>query len=136
MANYGTGKNIPSGDTPHYFDRTDNPEKFVFEYERVDFINKKETEFGILYDFGMELYAQVVIDGAKSNDTLTVCYGESVEEALDVKNAILFEKISGSGNYKLRARAFRYLHITGLTSNALTLYANYEYLPLKGYWLL
>ena len=42
---------------------------------------------------------------------------ESLEEAVDVENSILFEDISGESGYKLRQRAFRYIYLTGTESS-------------------
>ncbi len=131
LVSRGAEKRIHAGDTPHYYSKSDNPEKFVFEYERVDYISAKEADGGILYDFGKELCAEVCISKTDADNEITVCYGESEEEALDLKNAIIHEKIKGSSAYRLHSRAFRYLHITMSKKQDIELYADYEYLPLE-----
>ncbi len=68
---------IHAGDTPHYFRETDNPEVFPFAYARVDFASERETEGGVLFDFGKELFAKLCISGVTPDAALTVCYGES-----------------------------------------------------------
>ncbi len=130
LVNNGNGKNIYAGDIPHYCSKNDNPEKFIFKYKRVDFISKREVDGGVLYDFGKELCAEVCINGVDCDNKITVCYGESEDEALDIKNAIIHEKIEGCENYRLHSRAFRYLHIKMSKLQKTEIYADYEYLPL------
>jgi len=128
--NHFAGEFIPVGYNT-YFDSIDkNPEIFPFEYETKVPEEIKKTDIGILYDFGTELFGFVDIRGADSDKEYFVCYGESIEEALDTENSIISEHIKGKENYRLRQRAFRYIHISG-TDKALSVTADYEYLPLE-----
>ncbi len=100
-----------AGDTPHYYHETDDPEVFPFANARVNYVSKTESDGGFLFDFGQEIFAKLCMIGADPDDEITVCYGESKEEALDIDNAILFQHVSGYESYTLPARAFRYVHI-------------------------
>ncbi len=130
LVNNGTKKRIYAGDTPHYYSKSDNPEKFVFACRREDFVSQKECNGGVLYDFGKELCAEVCINGVESGNQITVCYGESEEESLDIENALIHDKLTGSDSYRLPLRAFRFLHITMSRQQEAEIYADYKYLPL------
>lgn len=81
---------------------------------------------GVLYDFGHEMTAETLIHFKKKVDILTLCYGESKEEALDIsgcyqkqilnykEEASLFGKWEDEGLYRTKKRAFRYLYIPDL----------------------
>lgn len=122
------GKKINVGFETFYDSPNSCPEEFPFAYERKKPISVLEKNSGILYDFGKELFGYLYINGANKNQNIHVSYGESMEEALDVDNSILFENIAGSENYKLRQRAFRYIYLTG--TNNVTVEADLEYIPL------
>lgn len=106
-----------------------NPEKFNFEYERLDYIHKEEINGGILFDFGRETFGFLNVENVLQSEEIRINYGESREEALDLQWAVVREDISGESRYKLRQRAFRYIYITG--SDTAEIYAESEYLPLK-----
>ncbi|MDD6483990.1 MAG: hypothetical protein PUF72_05375, partial [Clostridiales bacterium] len=106
-----------------------NPEIFPFAYEEKQPISVGKYNDGILYDFGKELFGFLYIRDVIASENIHVSYGESLEEAVDVENSILFEDVSGENSYKLRQRAFRYIYITG-TENA-NVYAELEYLPIE-----
>lgn len=130
---YGANEEkIPVGYDTKYNCLATNPEQFIFSYDRKEPVQKQEIDGGILYDFGKELFGFLYIDGVDANSELHVSYGESMEEAIDVKHSILFENISGKSSYKLRQRAFRYIYILGAKENEkLSVYADFEYLPLE-----
>lgn len=119
---------IPVGFEKYYDSPSKSPEIFPFEYETVKPV-KIERDDGFLYDFGKELFGFLCIEGADENEKIHVSYGESLEEAVDTPNSILFEDVCGNSEYKLRQRAFRYIFITGTKSD--NVYAEYEYIPLE-----
>lgn len=106
-----------------------NPEIFKFSYERKNPINREPKENGVLFDFGKEIFGFLYIENADKNDKLHVSYGESIEEALDLEWAVIYEDVCGSESYKLRQRGFRYIYITGAKN--VNVYAELEYLPLE-----
>ena len=119
---------IPVGCTPAYFSESDDVEKFPFSYKKIEPVSREEVDGGFLYDFGKETFGFLDIAGAKS--AIDVYYGESISEALDVKDAILHEKNVSGDKIQLRQRAFRYIY---LRTNAAPseIWAEYEYLPLS-----
>lgn len=124
-----TAQRVPAGGTPVYTDPEITPEVFLFAYERIVPVQEKKAQGGILYDFGRETFAKVNITGARPEQAIHVYYGESETEALDTEDCILREKVSGSREYTLAARAFRYLYVTGGEGAGIS--ADYEYLPLE-----
>jgi len=113
------------------FDSADcRVEKFPFEYEEKSPITTEELCDGVLFDFGEELLARLLIDNADENAELCVIYGESREEALDREEAIILESVSGRASYCLKARAFRYVCVIGANSD-ISARAEHEYLPLE-----
>ena len=114
---------------------------------------------GTLYDFGRETMGYLTLEGISGTGEVTICYGESREEALDKEYCETLDKISVAetdGNmtiadlghnvtahikcdakqgtdYTLNfSKAFRYVNI--ITSGSVTvknLSMQYEYLPLE-----
>ena len=129
LSNYFAGEFSTVG-MLDYFDTPDkNPEIFPFSYERKYPVAKKELGDGILFDFGVELFGYLNIINA-STDEIGVYYGESEEEALDINYTYLIDKVSGSDNYRLKQRAFRYVYLTN-ASKSVNVSCDYEYLPLE-----
>lgn len=113
----------------HYDCQEKNPESFPFAYEEKYPVSVQKYNDGVLYDFGKELFGFLYVSDVKASESIHVSYGESLEEAVDVENSILFEDISGENRYKLRQRAFRYIYLTG-AENA-NIHAELEYLPIE-----
>jgi len=122
------GEHIPVG----YSTMHDSPEKipsrFLFSYERKLPVSAEKKNGGTLFDFGKEIFGYLYVKSVSENEKIHVSYGESLEEALDVRHSIVWEDVEGKTEYKLTQRAFRYIFITG-TENP-TVEADYEYLPL------
>ena len=95
-AGRNTALTTPAGCIPCYPSMEDNPEIFPFAYERVDYVNKTETDGGVLYDFGKETFSKAVLEGLDPQQKLGVFYGESREEALaDEGHCCIWEYVSG-----------------------------------------
>ncbi len=105
-------RDVNAGDEPAYTSLNDNVEVFPFEYTVVEPVSVEKTSGGTLYDFGRELFAKLDF-GCESG--LTAYYGETVEEATDTANTLIFEKV-GAGEHSLVPRAFRYVLLTGEAS--------------------
>lgn len=120
---------IPAGFEKEYDAVSKNPEKFNFAYEKIIPVSREEKNGGILFDFGKEIFGFLILKNAKECEKIDVRYGESIYEALDTENSILFEKVTGDCQYKLRQRAFRYIFVRG--SEEITAEAELEYLPLE-----
>ncbi len=128
VADHLEGNRLPVGCEPAYLSPDDDPKVFPFAYERKDAEKVTATGGGLLYDFGRELFGLLHIEGSEA--PVEVTYGESVEEALDPENAIICETLAGSLSYTRPARAFRYICLKGEDADKLTVWADYEYLPL------
>lgn len=113
----------------HYDCQEKNPESFPFAYEEKYPVSVQKYNDGVLYDFGKELFGFLYVSDVKASESIHVSYGESLEEAVDVENSILFEDVSGENRYKLRQRAFRYIYLTD-AENA-NIHAELEYLPIE-----
>lgn len=113
----------------HYDCQEKNPESFPFAYEEKYPVSVQKYNDGVLYDFGKELFGFLYVSDVKASESIHVSYGESLEEAVDVENSILFEDVSGENRYILRQRAFRYIYLTG-AENA-NIHAEFEYLPIE-----
>ena len=123
-----TAEYFPVGCTPAYYDVDITPETFLFEYDRKEPISIEKKEEGIFYDFGKEMFGKVIVSNAAC--PLEIYCGESVEEALDLENTIVSEKVAGQSEYTLSSRAFRYIYVRYATEE-LKVVADYEYLPLN-----
>jgi len=99
---------IPAGCEPCYPSLAVTPDTFPFEYTEAAPAAIEKTERGVLYDYGKERFSRVCLT-ADAVDTVTVTYGESREEVLGGKEAVLFDTLIGKSEYILPARALRYL---------------------------
>lgn len=105
-------KDANAGDEPAYTSPDDNVEVFPFEYTVVEPVSVGKTPNGTLYDFGRELFAKLDFS---CESELTAYYGETVEEATDTANTLIFENV-GAGKHSLVPRAFRYVLLNGEAS--------------------
>ena len=130
LTDHLAGKGIPVGCDPAYTEPTDDPRIFKFAYSRMDAVKVQKTPEGTLYDFGKETYAVLHIENAQPDSTLRITYGESREEALDYPEALIRETVTGQSSYTLAPRAFRFVCVKAEQTAPLSVYAEYEYLPL------
>lgn len=111
-----------------------NPQVIEYESEIVEPVAEEKTEAGVLFDFGREMTAETLIcfrpaaGGNDSSRRVTLCYGESREEALDqqwcYQKQTICEKESDSdfgkwekdGTYRTKKRAFRYIFVPSGTA--------------------
>ncbi len=121
---------VPVGCDPAYTSPEDDPRVFRFAYERRNPVSSCMTDAGLLFDFGRELYGILHLEDADPAYPVRVTYGESAEEALDHPEALIRETVSGAAAYTLAPRAFRYVCLQTDAPQALTAWADYEYLPL------
>lgn len=128
---YRNGEFVDVGWRECYDNKDSNPEVFPFGYKHIEPVCVEVLDNGTLFDFGTEIFGYLNITSSNANANLTVVYGESREESLDPENALIFEKISGALEYKLRQRAFRFVFIKNDTNCKLSASAEYEYLPLE-----
>lgn len=79
---------VKVGWSPMYTRPEQNPRVFEYTSEIVQPVIS-EINGGLLYDFGRELTAETVIRHPAAVSNLTLCYGESLAEALDVEMCYL-----------------------------------------------
>ncbi|MEF3353251.1 amylo-alpha-1,6-glucosidase [Paenibacillus sp. GYB006] len=123
---------LPAGCNGLYMDKEDDPNIFAFRYQPISPQSIEKKQDSVLYDFGRETFAALLIEKIAVQKELSLYYGESCEEALDTEHSILIDVIpAGMKNYRCPPRAFRYLFIRGAEIDDLELTALYEYLPLE-----
>ncbi len=122
------GKRIPVGYSEMHDALEKIPTRFLFSYERMLPVSAQKRGEGMLFDFGKEIFGHLYVKNVSPDATVHVSYGESPEEALDIKHTLVWEDVRGESEYKLRTRAFRYIYILGAKDPEI--FADYEYLPL------
>ncbi len=125
-------EDLPAGTNDMYTELTDNPEIFKFSYKRVFPVNVENINHGKLYDFGKELFGKLIFEHiTDTNEKCTVICGESREEALDAKNAVVHIFLTAeNGAFTSTSVAFRYVFVPD-NLGSYDFYANFEYLPLE-----
>lgn len=123
------GRDVSAGYNEYYTAPDANPEIFPFEYKRIYPVSKEETDGGILFDFGRELFGYLILDNIRPEEKVHVSYGESREEAVDTGHSLLYEDVCGAESRRLRQSAFRYIFVTGAKTAEVS--ADFEYLPLE-----
>ncbi len=122
-------RELPVGTSGLYTDINDDPEVFKFSYERIYPVTSEEISGGMLYDFGRELFGNVILEADPDIEADVFC-GESREEALDKENAIVqIHAELKNGEFRSIPVAFRYVFVTG--EDKISVLADYEYLPLE-----
>ena len=125
------------------------PSEFKLQTMPLKAVSKKQTENGILFDFGKETFGFLQFHGLKGKGTLKISYGESEAEALDwdraetvdlftVENGKLTDEITHQVTEleevytHPHTKAFRYV---GITASPEVEYDDlsmlYEYLPVE-----
>ncbi len=126
-----TGKWKKAGANNMFVRAEDNPEIFPFQYKLILPVSIKKRNGGILYDYGKETFCKLIFRNLKLSEKLTVCYGESKQEALDTEKCYIKDFISRDvTEYEMTARAFRYIFIPD-TKKPPEIEAWYEYLEFE-----
>ena len=123
------------------------PSEFCLSLRPETPVTKKETNGGILYDFGRETFGYLVVHNPGGGGLMHIYYGESPEEALDTEHCETLDKLKFAAEhvtdlalgeltrrgpvYTLEgSKAFRYVFVTtdgNLTYDSVSML--YEYLP-------
>lgn len=120
---------FPAGWSKLYLKRDVNPNETYFETVTYQPINVLEKKGGLLLDYGRAIFGTLRITKLTKNSPVTICYGESEEEALDVEMCYYKEE-DAMQTTKFRKRAFRYLYIPEVSTNDIMIEAIHEYLPI------
>ena len=120
MAAVGTYKNFNSPDV--------TPEIFPFAYDDITYLEKREINGGVIFDYGRETFAELTFLSEKEG-MLLVSLGESIEEALDTEQSIIHDNLTiVDGCARMQASAFRYIFVDDVN---VEIKARYQYLPLN-----
>ena len=103
-----------AGTNALYIQPDQNPNQVYYELETVKPVEKRATGSGLLLDFGKMVNGCVKLDTGEK--TVTICYGESEKEALDVEWCYYREE-NAKGNVHTRKRAFRFLFLPDCTDD-------------------
>lgn len=129
-ANMYSDEWVPAGFNELFFDKDKTPDTFPFSYKERLPESVSRLEDGMLYDFGKEIFASVVVKSRGREGKLDIYYGESKMEALDQEQCYLYEKTRHvQEEMVFRSRAFRYILVE--TQNEIEVSAIEEYLPLE-----
>lgn len=134
-------KEQPVGWNTWYQCAEQNPQEIPYASQIVEPQEILQINQGMLYDFGREMTAETLIRFKKEITSLTLCYGESKEEALDTvycyqrqilhdkEEDSLFGKWEGDKLYRTKKRAFRYLYIPDCTeADDVEIWADFRYI--------
>lgn len=117
----------PVGYSDLFTSLDDDPNKINYTEKIAEPISQKVVNNGLLIDFGDEMNATLKFRNLTS--TVTICYGESETEALDVENCY-YKQENVSQDTIVPKRAFRYIFIPEL-QNKIDVKAINIFLPMK-----
>lgn len=121
---------MPAGWSSLYLDREKNPNNVYFETETVSAISVSACNGGVLIDYGRAIFGTIAIKKLDTVASVTICYGESASEALDIEMCYYKEEEAEISTVP-RKRAFRYLFIPDMATDQIEIEAIHEYLPLE-----
>lgn len=125
---------VPAGTSSLYTKKEQDPNIVVYEEICVQPVSVTEKEGGALADFGRMVDGRPVIGFTSkySGDerTFTVLYGESEDEAMDPAYCY-YKEVNASAGKELKKRAFRFIYLSGIKSEVITISAVHQGVPLK-----
>ena len=104
------------------------PEVFKFSYRKIEPVIIVQKDNGVLYDFGVETFAEIRF--TKIGQEITVYFGETELEALDIEHSIIRKRFSVKSE-KCGACCFRYIYIPKISVNEVEFEVFYEYIPYE-----
>ncbi|BEJ52718.1 alpha-L-rhamnosidase-related protein [Lentilactobacillus buchneri] len=118
---------LPAGNDPLFTSKDQNPN--VIEYQKAELnpTKVKEIDNGVLFDFGRAVNGSLKVK-LHQIDEVTICYGESRTEALDV-DMCYYKQESVDETTHIRKRAFRFVFIPNAKKDNINLIAIHEYIP-------
>lgn len=119
----------PAGWSKLYLDREKDPNQVHYSKEKVSPVKETAINGGLLFDFGRAVNGTVQVN-LQEVPAITLCYGESDIEALDVAMCY-YKQEDVSAESVIRKRAFRYLFVPNVTTGQVSLSAHHEFLPLE-----
>lgn len=111
------------------------PSRFKLPFKEVFPVDTQRHSSSYFLDFGKEIYANLKLSEVSGNGSISVYYGESLEEAMSVEHCVLVDFCKAHENnteYKFGLKAFRYVNILCEGSVKIDKFsALFEYLPLE-----
>lgn len=121
---------LPAGSSTLYTDKEQDPNNIYFNTERVQAATVSSINGGVLIDYGRAVFGTLDIKKLALDKPITICYGESDAEALDI-DMCYYKEENADANSTPRKRAFRYLFIPETTPEQVEIEAIHEFIPLK-----
>lgn len=107
-----------------------NPEKIPYTIKDVKPVEMHNENGGLLIDFGKEINASLTLDGV--HKPITICYGESITEALDTKMCY-YQQSGITDETPIPKRAFQYLFIPDYNGSSINIVAHSIFLPMENH---
>lgn len=120
---------LPAGYDPLFTRPDQDPNMIKYQTILVQHQKKGTKNNGVLFDFGRAVNGSLHIQ-TRIAKSITLCYGESETEALDVKNCY-YKQENVDRHSSIRKRAFRYVFVPDVSLNDVEVTAVHEYIPKK-----
>ena len=120
----------PVGTSSLYVKKEPTPNEISYEVEVCEPVCVKEMEGGVLFEFGRVVNGTLKVTLSPEKAPVTVCYGESVQEALDQEWCYYKSEQVISGE-TLRRRAFRYVFVPDSKKEEVCVTAQHQYVPIE-----
>lgn len=116
-----------AGNDPLFTKKDQDPNVIEYQKIKVQPARIQEINNGVLFDFGRAVNGSLRLKLHQS-DKVTICYGESQTEALDV-GMCYYKQDDVDEKSVIRRRAFRFVFIPNVKKNQVALIAIHEYVP-------
>lgn len=113
-----------------YVEKAKDPNKVYFNTENVQAASINYQNSGTLIDYERAIFGTIAIKKLDTVKPVTICYGESDAEALDIAMCYYKEE-NVDVNTIPRERAFRYLFVPEVAPEQIEIEAVHEFLPLE-----
>ncbi|MDY3918911.1 MAG: amylo-alpha-1,6-glucosidase [Candidatus Limivivens sp.] len=125
----------PVGYNVRYTRREQNPSFWEYEEKDVAPVSSESVKDGVLYEFQTEIVAGLKLNFPKGFHPVTLCYGESRTEALDVENCYFRQSLASETEH-IPVRAFRFLYLPDACPGEVEVTAEKQYvdLPSKSFF--
>ena len=118
-----------AGWSPLYQDVECTPLRIPYQLVPCKPVSKSPAGNGVLFDFGRAVNGELTLHLKHAGQTVTVAYGESEAEALDLAWCYYKEELASS-DIPLRKRAFRYIFVPNILAEDVDCSAVHEVFPL------
>ncbi|MDO3409748.1 hypothetical protein QWJ34_08230 [Saccharibacillus sp. CPCC 101409] len=133
---------LPAGVSELFTRPEQDPAVFPYAHELKEPIAIEQVNGGRLLDFGYDVTAATLLTFNAEFKAVTLCYGESRTEALDVEDCYLRQNIRSSDDHGLerigeltfatRLRAFRYIFLPGIEDDSVVVTADRQFVDFGG----